>query len=72
MVEILVTFSGKITNLRRVTMVVIGVVDPMFDMGFEPQIMRIMGLVWPDSRLVLFSATFPYPLEAVSWDLLID
>lgn len=31
----------------------------MFDMGFEPQIMRIVQNIRPDRQTVMFSATFP-------------
>jgi hypothetical protein len=51
--------SGKITNLRRVTYLVLDEADRMFDMGFEPQIMRIVQNVRPDRQTVMFSATFP-------------
>lgn len=33
--------------------------DRMFDMGFEPQIMRIVNNIRPDRQTVMFSATFP-------------
>ena len=31
----------------------------MFDMGFEPQIAKIMQNIRPDRQVVMFSATFP-------------
>ena len=37
MIDLLATSSGKITNLRRVTYLVLDEADRMFDMGFEPQ-----------------------------------
>ena len=36
LIDVLTTSNGKITNLRRVTMVVIDEADRMFDLGFEP------------------------------------
>jgi hypothetical protein len=31
-------FPGRVTNLRRVTYIVLDEADRMFDMGFEPQV----------------------------------
>ena len=59
MIDILVTSGGKITNLRRVTYLVLDEADRMFDMGFEPQISRITQNIRPDRQNVMFSATFP-------------
>ena len=72
MIDILVTSNGKITSLRRVTMLVIDEADRMFDMGFEPQIMRIIAQIRPDRQAILFSATFPYAVEAVARALLTE
>lgn len=38
----------------------------MFDMGFEPQVMRIIDNVRPDRQTVMFSATFPRQMEALA------
>jgi ATP-dependent RNA helicase DDX46/PRP5 len=59
MIDILVTSGGKITNLRRITYLVLDEADRMFDMGFEPQISRITQNIRPDRQNVMFSATFP-------------
>ncbi|KAF5192949.1 Dead-box atp-dependent rna helicase [Thalictrum thalictroides] len=66
MIDILVTSSGKITNLRRVTYLVMDEADRMFDMGFEPQITRIVQNTRPDRQTVLFSATFPRQVEVLA------
>ncbi|RJE17329.1 hypothetical protein PHISCL_10334, partial [Aspergillus sclerotialis] len=41
--------SGK-TNLRRVTYLVLDEADRMLDMGFEPQIRKIIGQIRPDRQ----------------------
>ncbi|XP_043280842.1 probable ATP-dependent RNA helicase DDX46 isoform X2 [Venturia canescens] len=66
MIDMLAANSGRVTNLRRVTYVVLDEADRMFDMGFEPQVMRIMENVRPDRQTVLFSATFPRQMEALA------
>lgn len=66
MIDILCTSSGKISNLRRVTYLVMDEADRMFDMGFEPQITRIVQNIRPDRQTVLFSATFPRQVEILA------
>ncbi|KAF2555260.1 hypothetical protein F2Q68_00018045 [Brassica cretica] len=66
MIDILSTNSGKVTNLQRVTFLVMDEADRMFDMGFEPQITRIIQNIRPDRQTVLFSATFPRQVEALA------
>ena len=60
------TIPGKVTNLRRVTYVVVDEADRMFDMGFEPQVTKILESVRPDRQTVMFSATFPKQMEALA------
>lgn len=45
LIDLLVTSGGKITNVRRVTYLVLDEADRMFDMGFEPQASG-RGLGW--------------------------
>ncbi|EES14464.1 DEAD-box ATP-dependent RNA helicase 42 [Sorghum bicolor] len=71
MIDILCTSNGKITNLRRVTFLVMDEADRMFDMGFEPQITRIIQNIRRDRQTVLFSATFPRQVEMLARKVLI-
>lgn len=66
MIDMLAANSGRVTNLRRVTYVVLDEADRMFDMGFEPQVMRIIDNIRPDRQTVMFSATFPRQMEALA------
>ncbi|TWW75090.1 probable ATP-dependent RNA helicase DDX46 [Takifugu flavidus] len=66
MIDMLGANSGRVTNLRRVTYMVLDEADRMFDMGFEPQVMRIVDSVRPDRQTVMFSATFPRAMEALA------
>lgn len=59
MIDVLTTSSGRITNLKRCSYVVLDEADRMLDMGFEPQISRMLQNVRPDKQCVMFSATFP-------------
>ena len=43
----------------------------MFDLGFEPQVMRIIGTIRPDRQTVMFSATFPRQMEALARKILV-
>ena len=66
MIDMLAANSGRVTNVRRCTYVVLDVADRMFDIGFEPQIMRIIDGIRPDRQTVMFSATFPRIMEALA------
>lgn len=66
MIDMLAANSGRVTNLRRVTYVVLDEADRMFDLGFEPQVLRIIDNVRPDRQTVMFSATFPRQMEALA------
>lgn len=66
MIDMLTANNGRVTNLRRVTYVVLDEADRMFDMGFEPQVMKIIDNIRPDRQVVMFSATFPRQMEALA------
>jgi ATP-dependent RNA helicase DDX46/PRP5 len=65
-IDILSLNSGKITNLARVTYLVLDEADRMFDMGFAPQISKIIDNVRPSRQAVMFSATFPTSVETLA------
>lgn len=70
MIDLLTANSGRVTNLKRVTYVVLDEADRMFDMGFEPQVMKIINNVRPDRQTVLFSATFPKQMDSLARKIL--
>lgn len=70
MIDMLAANSGRVTNLRRTTYVVLDEADRMFDMGFEPQVMKIISNAQPDKQTVMFSATFPRQMEALARKIL--
>lgn len=66
MIDLLAANNGRVTNLKRVTYLVLDEADRMFDMGFEPQVMKIVNNIRPDRQTVLFSATFPKQMESLA------
>lgn len=70
MIDLLTANNGRVTNLRRCTYLVLDEADRMFDMGFEPQIMKIYNQIRPDAQKVLFSATFPKTMEGLARKIL--
>lgn len=59
--------SGK-TNLRRVTYLVLDEADRMLDMGFEPQIRKIISQIRPDRQTCMWSATWPKEVRQLASD----
>lgn len=71
LIDILSTNNSRITNLLRVTYVVLDEADRMFDMGFAPQIERIQEHTRNDRQTLLFSATFPKVVENIARKILL-
>lgn len=65
-IDLLTVNNGRLMNLRRTTYLVIDEADRMYDMGFEPQVTKILSQIRPDKQMVLFSATFPKKLEILA------
>ncbi|XP_014287496.1 ATP-dependent RNA helicase p62 isoform X2 [Halyomorpha halys] len=77
-VEIVIATPGRLidflargtTNLRRCTYLVLDEADRMLDMGFEPQIRKIMQQIRPDRQVLMWSATWPKEVKALAEDFL--
>ncbi|OGH80794.1 MAG: hypothetical protein A3I29_04890 [Candidatus Magasanikbacteria bacterium RIFCSPLOWO2_02_FULL_44_11] len=52
----------KTVSLTQVSIVVLDEADRMFDIGFAPQIKRILALVPKERQTMLFSATMPHAI----------
>ena len=73
-VEILIATPGRLidmleggyTNLRRVTYLVFDEADRMLDMGFEPQMRKIVSQIRPDRQTLLWSATWPKEVKEIA------
>ncbi|XP_063048220.1 probable ATP-dependent RNA helicase DDX17 [Engraulis encrasicolus] len=79
-VEICIATPGRLidflevgkTNLRRCTYLVLDEADRMLDMGFEPQIRKIVDQIRPDRQTLMWSATWPKEVRQLAEDFLRD
>lgn len=51
--------QAKVVNISSITYLVLDEADRMLDMGFEPQIRKILLDIRPDRQTVMTSATWP-------------
>ncbi|CAH1100530.1 unnamed protein product [Psylliodes chrysocephalus] len=79
-VEICIATPGRLidflekgtTNLERCTYLVLDEADRMLDMGFEPQIRKILSQIRPDRQTLMWSATWPKEVRKLAYDFMKD
>ncbi|CAG9855598.1 unnamed protein product [Phyllotreta striolata] len=77
-VEIVIATPGRLidflekgtTNLGKCTYLVLDEADRMLDMGFEPQIRKIIQQIRPDRQVLMWSATWPKQVQALAEEFL--
>ncbi|KAK2957458.1 putative ATP-dependent RNA helicase dbp2 [Blattamonas nauphoetae] len=77
-VEICIATPGRLidllesnaTNLRRTTFLVLDEADRMLDIGFEPQLRKIVSQIRKDRQTLMWSATWPREVQQLANDFL--
>jgi ATP-dependent RNA helicase RhlE len=77
-VDVLIATPGRLldhltkpyANLKNIEFLVLDEADRMLDMGFLPDIKRILRLVPPRRQTLLFSATMPPPIAALTREMM--
>ena len=76
--EIIIATPGRLLDLlnekqltlNKCTFLVLDEADRMLDMGFEPQIRKIIEQIRPDRQTAMFSATWPKEVRKLAEDFL--
>jgi ATP-dependent RNA helicase DDX5/DBP2 len=79
-IEILIATPGRLidfleagtTNLNRVTYLCLDEADRMLDMGFEPQIRKVVSQIRPDRQTLMWSATWPKEVQSLARDFTVS
>lgn len=64
MIDMLAANSGRVTNLRRVSYIVLDEADRMFDLGFEPQVSALFSHFSLQTRLFSMTIWFYFLIFA--------
>jgi ATP-dependent RNA helicase DDX43 len=79
-VDIVIATPGRLNdlieaqhlNIKFVTYVVLDEADRMLDMGFEPQIRKVMYRIRPTRQTVMTSATWPMGVRRLAQSYMVD
>ncbi|WOL02968.1 ATP-dependent RNA helicase-like protein DB10 [Canna indica] len=78
--DIIVATPGRLNDilqmrklsLHQVSYLVLDEADRMLDMGFEPQLRKILSEIPPKRQTLLFTATWPKEVRRIAADLLVN
>ncbi|CAA2946273.1 DEAD-box ATP-dependent RNA helicase 40 [Olea europaea subsp. europaea] len=79
-VDVVVATPGRLNDIlemkridfRQVSLLVLDEADRMLDMGFEPQIRKIVNEIPPRRQTLMYTATWPKEVRKIASDLLVN